>query len=232
MISELDLLLRALASRTRLRILARLLRLPRLPLHRGGGVQPKRLAAELHLTRSVVSHHLRVLLRLHLVRYWKEHTDKYYGMARVRRGSLRSRLLERLGDALPKTLPPVFSQPAPKPQRGRVGRPRPARHGEERAPQLQELWTDLTCYSHFRRVLMLNFLLRHGSASVKTLSEVADIAPLTVDYHLDKLLRRGEIVPGGKGYALVDPGPRPLRGLVHRTVGSTPLPAPRGDREL
>ena len=101
--TELDLLLRALASPTRLSILSILMR-------SGAGTaatQPSSLAAALKVSPSSISQHLKHLLRVGLVRYWKKGCYKSYAPARFSGASVRSRLLDRLRDELPKNTTPV-----------------------------------------------------------------------------------------------------------------------------
>ncbi len=220
MITELDLLMRALASRTRLRLLALILRVPETGASWGPGVRPADMARALNLSPSAVSQHLRILLRLHLVRYWKRSSLKFYRPARVGPGSLRGRLLETLRRDLPDRIPPVFSESPQDARRRGIRRGRPRRMGEAEGPSLGTLWAHLTCYSHFRRILMLKFLQQHGSASIGALSEAADIHPLTTAYHVDKLVRRGELVAVDDGYRLTAAKPHPIRRVAHDAVRS------------
>ena len=220
MITELDLLMRALASRTRLRILAAVLRAPPARVPQGRGILPCEIARRLNVSRSSVSQHLRVLLRLHLVRYWKRGVLKYYSLSRVKPSSLRGRLMDRIAKALPENLPPVFPQALKDLPKGRPRRAKPRRLGEASAPSLAPLWADLTCYSHFRRILMLRHLLKHGEATVGELAAVAHIHPLTAAYHVSKLLRRHEVQKSPNGVRLCSPNDHPLRRILHEAAGS------------
>lgn len=234
--TELDLLLRALASHTRLRILGLLFSQPvpgirevmprrypcgpdsRIPTVSPPGWQPKFLAARLHISRPAVSQHLKTLLRLRLIRYWKHDRRKFYTLARLRTGSLRSRMLDGVQAALSprqwETLPPVFAAPHHRRPTGAARRARPPNHGKSQAPALETLWADLTCHSHFRRLLMLRHLLSHGRASVTDLAFAADLSKPTTRYHLKKWIRRKVVSESIDEFRLVTPGTNPLRRLV------------------
>lgn len=193
-ITRLDLLLRALASPTRLAILSLLFRSPEDLFCEGPApirpeTRPGSMARSLGLHPTTLSHHLRALLRLRLVRYHKKGREKFYAMARVREGTLRSFLLLRIADELTgkPARPPVH-----RPLRG-ARRTRPPRHADIASGRLGPLWSALTSFSHFRRMLMLRELARPAGATLEDLSRAADLAPSTVAYHLDKLMRRGVV---------------------------------------
>ena len=190
--TDLDMLLRALASPARLRILAILLRHQRstdarthAPLD--GRTRPSLLAEALGLHPTTVTNHLKTLLRLRLVRYWKKSRSKFYTIRRVHTGSLRARLLDRLRDELPRMIPAL---PAHTPAKPFARRTRSLRHGDPRQGPLGPVWNVFTSFSNFRRMLMLRLLVGRTGASLPTLCVVADIAPMTVAYHLRKLFRR------------------------------------------
>ncbi len=227
MITELDLLMRALSSRTRLRILGILWQARAEDwVHRGA--RPAQIGRLLGISPEVASHHLRILLRLHLVRYWKKGLHKFYRYPRLRKDSLRYRILERIREDLPAGLPAVFKEGYHPLDKGYRPRHRPLRHGEKITPVLDGLWADLTCFSHFRRLIMFEFMLKRGSATRGELSDAADIHVLTVDYHLDKLVRRGAIAESGGRYHILSPAPHPIRRLLLSTLSA---PVYRGGRE-
>ena len=205
--TELDLLLRALASPTRLRILALLRAAPR---------GPAALAATLRLAPSTVTFHLKLLLRMHLVRYQKHQRYKFYTLAHRRKGSLRTRLLERLGTEVPEGLGPVPAHPSRKP--GRV-LTRPRGHSGVNPGPLGPVWRALTSFSFFRRLLMLKVFHEEGRASVRRLMTAADLSARWVEYHLDKLTRRGVVEESGGIYRLCAKPPTALQGFLTGLLG-------------
>ena len=219
--TELDLLLRALASPTRLRILA---------LLRGDAAAdpaqhgPWALARALRVAPATITFHLKVLLRMRLVSYHKKERYKTYRIASPHRGSIRWRLLERLRDELPADLGAVPPHPHAKPGRPPV---RPGAHSNASKGPLATVWRALTSFSHFRRLLMLRLFDRLGPASMPQLMRAADLSQPWVEYHLDKLLRRGvieQVSRHGKDawYRLCAKPPTPLQdfmtGLLRREL--------------
>ena len=235
MLTELDLLLRALASPTRLRILAILQRAgPTGPAGRTGPAglvevrQPRCLASALGIARSTVTFHLKILLRMRLVRYVKSERYKFYFPARVHRGSIRSRLLVRLRDEIPADLGPVPPHSSGKPGRKLT---RPIAHADANRTALKPVWQALTSFSHFRRLLMLEFLDRRGKASLRELMGASRLSAAWVKYHLDKLRRREVVSEGPEPdvYRLGSSPPTPLQGFLTRLLAGE-LAADRSSR--
>ena len=221
--TELDVLFRTVSSLSRLRILAYLLHLPTGAV----GTPPSRMASALGLSRGLVSFHLKALLRARLVRYWKKERTKFYNLARTRRGSLRSRLLDAIRLELPegyaeRRLPERPTRDATPDQRLRF-----LEHAVPDRTPLESLWMAFTSFSHFRRLLLIAHLLRVGAAPVGELAGVMDLSERTTLYHVDKLERRKGLRSASRGLALAPQEEglhRTLWGLVTRTLGDTPRP--------
>ena len=216
--TELDLILRALASPIRLRILAVLFQLRPGDRHPAAG--PSALAVALRLARPTVSGHLKILLRSGLVRYWKSGRNKFYTLPRLSARSLRGRLLERLKDEFPAELPAGFENRPTGRKAPDRRRSRPPRHGEIEATVLGPVWLALTAYSNFRRLLMLRALRRRPKGvSARELKTATDLDRKTVKYHLSKLLRRNVIEACPGGFRLVGKGMARLGAFVTALLG-------------
>ena len=212
--THLDWLMRTFSCSTRLRILAFILHAP--PDVRG--VCPSDIARHLGVSAPLVSYHLKSLLRARLVRYWKKAVLKFYRPSRLRSGSLRDRLCLIVQTQIPRdcALSPAASQTPGSDSAEQQAR-RTAHIVPPRTP-LEPLWMALTCFSHFRRLLMIHHLLRHAHASKTELTRVMDLHPLTVAYHVDKLTRRGALLLDPKGYRLAAGQPNPVQAAVWRCL--------------
>ena len=214
MLTGLDLLMRTLASPTRLRILTILHSAPQDPL--AAARQPRSLALALRIAPSTVTFHLKTLLRLRLVRYLKVQRYKFYALARGGRGTARGRLLERVLSELPGELGPVPAHPSAKPGRALT---RPKRHSDAGSSPLGDIWTVLTSFSHFRRLLMLQALRSKRSVSFEELRGACRLSEEWTLYHVDKLERRGVIRGGPSAYRLSAKPPGNLQAFLNDLLG-------------
>ena len=228
MMTHLDLLLRTLASPARLRILAILFRegaapFKAGPIPRNAALQPTHLAITLGLDVTTISRHLKLMLRLQIVRYWKKDRRKFYSLSSVHDGSARHRLLERLQIEVPSVLPRLPAHlPKVKGSLGRRTRP-PLHAGSDKSP-LRPLWRVLTSFSNFRRMLMLRLLIRPGGATFEELVRIADIKPPTVRYHLRKLKKRTLLDVQDDRYRILGAKPpSPLQGFMTSLVAAAQI---------